>query len=108
MSDLPSLTLRVEPDALPALRAAYGRAADDIGDLLNDVGRRGRLAEPADDISVGMAEHYNHEVMDGAYSTYTALRRYEQELRKVVDTLKRREDDYRRNEDAVADEWRRS
>ncbi len=103
-----TLTLRTEPHALPALRAAYERAAVDLIDLLATIRRRGRLPEPwaADDISIAMTEHYNREVMDGPHSTYAALRAYEQELLTIVDTLKRMEDDYRNTEQAVADQWK--
>ncbi|WP_219412949.1 hypothetical protein [Pseudonocardia nigra] len=109
MSDRPSLTLRIEAHALPILRAAYERALQDFRPLLMDARNRGRLPEPwaADDISIAMTEHYNHEVMDGAYSAYEALRLYEQELIKVVDSLKRMEDDYVYTQDVVADQWGR-
>ncbi|WP_219416302.1 hypothetical protein [Pseudonocardia nigra] len=108
MPDHPSLALRIEPRTLPALRAAYEEAALGVKAVVNEVRRRGRLPGPwaADEISVAMAEHYNHEIMDGAYSTLVALERYEQELTSVVDTLKRMEVEYRRTESENSERWR--
>ena len=103
----PTAVLRVEPHMLPGLILAYRRAAEDMRALLEDVRRRGRIEVPwtQDPVSVAMAEHYNEVVMDGEYSTYAALRQYEQELLHIVTTLTQMDTDYRRTEDATASQF---
>jgi len=103
----PTAVLRVEPHMLPGLIAAYRRAAEEMGTLLEDVSRRGRIEVPwtQDPVSVAMTEHYNHVVMDGEYSTYAALRQYEQELLHIVEALTQMDTDYRRTEDATASQF---
>lgn len=110
MSNRPTVTLRLEPHMLPGLVVAYGRAADEMRLLVADVKNQGRIEQPwtSDPVSVAMAEHYNDVVMDGAHSTYAALRQYMQELVDIRDTLKAMEADCRRTEGENAELWGRA
>ena len=108
MPDRPIANLRVEPHMIPALTAAYDRAALDVTTLLDDISRRGRIPEPytPDVISVAMAEHYNDTIMDSPHSAYAALRHYERELLNIRDTLRRMASTYDSTEDINTRLWR--
>jgi hypothetical protein len=95
--------LRVEPERLDSLIAAYELAADRIAVIISKVALQGRLPEPwtHDKVSVEMAAHYNDQVYDGEFSTYNALRRYEIELRAAGRTLRQIVADYRNTEEAA-------
>lgn len=109
MPDRPTAGMRLEPDMLPGLIAAYDQAALDMMNLLMSVRDRLRLPEPwtPDVVSTAMFDHYNHEVVDSDHSTYAALRRYEQELRNIGRNLRQMQADYQRTEDDIAAHSRR-
>lgn len=100
MPDYPPVSLRVGGQSLPAMRAAYEAALDDLGVQLRRLGDVGRLAGPwlGDPVSRETFEFYNARVMDAPDGPYSALLAYEAELMRVRDQLVAMEADYRRTE----------
>ena len=96
--------LRLDPDVLPRVAAAYERAALQVGAILNGMHRSGRIpAWTEDPISIAMAQHYNEVVFgtdagSSPYSTYGAIRTYRDELLAARETLLRIHADYLSNE----------
>lgn len=111
MIDRPaSATLRITPDAIPAVRAAFEEAALEVGRQAVRLQREGLLREPwlGDETSFDVYNHYNRYVMQADDGPYAVLVAYEQELLQVRDTLVRMEDDYRRTEGDNAALWGRA
>lgn len=96
--------LRVEPQAIPELRAAFERALMTLERPVADLGRFGRIngAWMGDPKSAEVVAFYNDHVMDAPDGQYEALLRYQQELTRVRDQLKLLEAEYQRTEDANA------
>jgi hypothetical protein len=110
MSDRPpSVSLRLQPAAIPAIRAAFEEAIASLRCQLNRLRDEGYLREPwlGDEISAEVASFYNRRVMDSSDGPYAALVAYEAELLNVRDTLKRMEDEYRRTEGDNTQLWGR-
>jgi hypothetical protein len=93
-------TLRVEPEKLKRIIAAYENAANRVYRILDDLHRRGRIQAPwtADRVSVEMTAHYNAQVFEGDYCTFAAVKRYESELRAVARNLRATLDSYEETE----------
>lgn len=111
MSNRPlPVTLRVEPHAIPAVRAAFDEALGELDRQLRRLRAEGYLGEPwlGDEVSREVRDFYNQHVMDAADGPYAALVAYEKELLHVRDTLQRMEDDYRRTEGDNAELWGRA
>ena len=103
-------TLRIEPRAIPAIRAAYEDAAAEVGQLLTRLSRDGYLGEPwlGDEVSLAVRDFYNRHVMDSPTGPYAALVAYHAELVKIRDTLLATEQEYRRAEGDNAELWGRA
>jgi uncharacterized protein YukE len=101
--------LRVQPEAIPALRAEFKAAAEQVDATLKDLRRRGYLPAPwlGDEVSAEVVDHYNRRAMDDPDSAYQTLVRYQEELMRVHDTLAQMEADYRRTEGDNAALWGR-
>jgi hypothetical protein len=109
MPDQPTAVLRVEPHAIPALRAAYARALDDLRPLIRQIESQAYISEPwmGDPISIAVMQLYNGRFATGDNSPRAQLLRYEAELRNVVDSLTHMEAEYRRTEGDNAELWGR-
>jgi hypothetical protein len=103
------VALRVEPQAIPAIRLAFDDALADLSEQLRRVRNEGYLGEPwlGDEISLEVRDFYNRHVMDSTDGPYAALVAYEAELLRVRDTLQQMEDEYRRTEGDNAELWGR-
>jgi hypothetical protein len=100
MADRQQTVLRVQPQAIPALRAAFGVARDQVDAALIELSRRGYISAPwlGDETSSGVAGHYTMRAMEAPDSSYQSLTAYRAELERVHDTLQQMEYDYRRGE----------
>ena len=94
------VALRVEPQAIPAIRSAFDDALADLSEQLRRVRNEGYLGEP-------WLGDENRHVMDSTDGPYAALVAYEAELLRVRDTLQQMEDEYRRTEGDNAELWGR-
>jgi hypothetical protein len=106
----PPVTLRLEPHAIPAVRAAFDEAIEELTSQLARMQRTAYIREPwlGDRVSAQVAEHYNRTVMDSRDGPYAALRAFETELRKVRNNLKLLEGHYRRTEGDEVARWGRT
>jgi hypothetical protein len=106
----PPVTLRLEPHAIPAMRAALDESLTDMTAHVVRLGRDGYIAEPwlGDPVSAAVLERYHARVMDAPDGPYAALVAYEAELVKVRDTLVLLEEHYRRTEGENAERWGRA
>lgn len=93
--------LRVEPEAIPHLRAAFEKALAILAKPIRDLGEVGRIqgAWMGDPKSQEVADLYNARVMEASDGQYQALLRYQEQLTQVRDQLDRMEQQYRRAED---------
>lgn len=109
MTDYPPATLRLSPQALPAMRAAYDRALEELGPELRRLGEVGHMQGPwlGDPVSAQTYEFYNARVMGAPDGPYAALLAYEQELVRVRDRIADMEADYRRTEGDNVELWGR-
>src|ERR1700754_3951685 len=106
---LPPVTLRLEPHAIPAVRAAFEEVLAELGYQLVRLRRAGFIPEPwlGDPVSAKVVDYYHQRVMEAADGPFAALRAYEVELLKVRDNLQILEDHYRRTEGENAALWGR-
>lgn len=97
--------LRVQPQAIPELRAAFERALAMLVPAIRDLGRYGWIdgAWMGDPKSVEVAELYNERVMKATDGPYQALVLYQGELTRIVDQLYVMEQEYQRTEQGNAD-----
>ncbi len=101
--------LRIQPSAIPTVRAAFEEAAVDASRLLDKLRHDGYLGEPwlGDEMSREVQDFYNRQVMDSAHGPYAALVAYHAELVSVRDTLLQTEQEYRRTEGENSALWGR-
>ena len=101
--------LRLQPHMIPALRAEFRSAVDEISSALTNLKRNAYLAAPwlGDEVSGEVAAHYTTRALDGPASSYQSLLAYRDELTRIHDTLQQMEDDYRRTEGDNAARWGR-
>lgn len=101
--------LRIQPQMITALRAAFSVARDQLNDALLDLGRRGYMSAPwlGDEASSEVAAHYRLRAMDAPDSSYRSLVAYRSELDRIYDTLQQMETDYHRTEAQAANTVRR-
>jgi hypothetical protein len=111
MPEPPLAVLRVAPHQIPALRAAFGRAAGSLTDELFKLRRDGQIPEPwlGDPVSATVKVMYDAHAMSTAPgSTLAHLTAYRDELLRVHDTLAEMEAGYRRTEGENAALWGRA
>lgn len=101
--------LRVQPHLIPALRAEFRSALEQIHAAIFELNQRGYLSAPwlGDEVSEEVAAYYTERAMDGPGSSYQALVAYRDELARVHDTLQQMENTYRRTEGDNAALWGR-
>ncbi len=99
--------LRLQPHMIPALRAEFRAAVDQVSAALTALKREAYLSAPwlGDEVSDKVAAHYTARAMDGPESSYRSLLAYRDELTRVHDTLQQMEDHYRRTEGDNAERW---
>ncbi len=99
--------LRLQPHMIPALRAEFRAAVDQISTALTALKREAYLPAPwlGDEVSDEVAAHYTARALDGPESSYRSLLAYRDELTRVHDTLQRMEDEYRRIEGDNVERW---
>jgi hypothetical protein len=105
----PPAALRVEPSAIPAVRAALDESLIELSSHLRRLGQEGYIREPwlGDRVSADVAASYNLRVMDAHDGPYAAMVALEAELVKIRDSLQLMEDHYRRTEGENAALWGR-
>jgi hypothetical protein len=105
----PPVTLRVVPQAIPEVRAAFDYAVDTLTYELNQLRQNGYISEPwlGDPMSAMVQQAYNSRVMDAPDGPYHALVRYLGELRRVRDHLVAAEAEYTRTEGSNSELWGR-
>ena len=101
--------LRLEPSAIPALRAALDDSLAELRPHLVRLGQEAYIPEPwlGDPVSAEAASAYNVSVMDAADGPYSAMVALEAELLRIRDSLQLMEDHYRRTEGENAALWGR-
>ncbi len=101
---VPSVTLNVQPEALPAVRAAIEDALTELQAQLLRLNQGGFIPQPwlLDRVSEETRVFYNRTVMEAENGSMSALLAYQTELTMIVDSLKATEDNYSRNEVDVA------
>jgi hypothetical protein len=106
----PPPSLRIEPAAIPAVRAAVDDALAELSPHIRRLRQQGYIPEPwlGDPISAEVASTYNRKVMEAADGPYGAMVALEAELLRIRDTLQALEDDYRRTEGDNAALWGRA
>jgi hypothetical protein len=94
---------------IPALRAAFSEAVDEVHRSIVALNRNGYLPAPwlGDEVSNEVAAHYQLRALEGPNSSHKALVAYHAELRRIHDTLQQMEDHYRRTEGDNAATWGR-
>jgi hypothetical protein len=100
----PPVNLHVQPDALPAVRAAVEDALTELGVQLTQLTRAGFIPQPwlLDRVSEETRVFYNRTVMEAGDGSLSALFAYQTELTRILESLKATEDSYLRNEVDVA------
>ena len=104
----PTDVLRLQPHMIPALRASFSSAVEQVEDALANLGRGGYLSRPwlGDDVSASVAAYYTGRAMDDPDSSYRTLHQYRDELRRIHDTLQQMETAYLRTESRTSDAFR--
>jgi hypothetical protein len=99
-----SVTLHVQPDTLPSVRAAVDETLTELGVHLARLSRAGFIFEPwlGDQVSDETQAHYNTRVMEAPDGPMAALLAYQAELIRIRDTLQVMEDQYLRAEGEIA------
>jgi hypothetical protein len=105
----PPTALRIEPSAIPAVRAALDESLDELAPHIRRLAQDAYIPEPwlGDSTSAAVASHYNSRVMDAADGPYAAMVALEAELLRIRDSLQLLEDHYRRTEGENAALWGR-
>ncbi|HYH30383.1 MAG TPA: hypothetical protein VD903_08360 [Pseudonocardia sp.] len=105
----PPEALRIEPSAIPAIRAALDESLIELTPHLRRLAQEAYIREPwlGDPVSAEVASSYNARVMDAADGPYAAMVALEAELLRIRETLTLLEDHYRRTEGENAALWGR-
>ncbi|OZM79649.1 hypothetical protein [Pseudonocardia sp. MH-G8] len=103
----PSAALRIEPSAIPTVRAAVDDSLAELKQHLVRLRQDAYIREPwlGDPVSAEVATSYNLRVMDAADGPYAAMVALEAELMKIRDSLRLMEDHYRRTDGENAALW---
>lgn len=104
MAEYPAVHLKVTPEAIPQLRAAFDRALAILEPELWQLGQVGHIKGwwLGDPKSQEVVDFYNTHVMDADDGPYQGLLLYKAELIKIRDQLTLMEQEYRRVEDTNA------
>ncbi len=96
MVECPGVHLRVTPQAIPRLRAAFENAVAMLEPEIDELGQYGYLdgAWLGDPKSAEVAAFYNQRVMTDSDGPYQALVLYKNELIRIVDQLDAMELEY--------------
>src|SRR5947209_1726409 len=96
----PPTTFQVQPNTLPAVRAAVEEGLTDLQIQLMRLTNGAFIPEPwmGDPISEDVRVFYNTTVMESPDGSLAALIAYQAELIRIRDSLKATEDLYRRTE----------
>jgi hypothetical protein len=96
----PAGLLRVELDAISAVRAAFEEALTELRPQLLLLQDEAMIPEPwlGDATSAEVASHYQQRVIEAAEGPLAAMRAYELELIRILDSLKAIEDGYLRSD----------
>jgi hypothetical protein len=99
---------RVEPQRLTAVREAYDKALNELGQQLDGLLDAGFVRTPwlGDDVSEAVRVHYNGAVMESPLGAYQAMRKYEIELKAVRDQFAEMERAYLAGESTNVDRAR--
>jgi alkylhydroperoxidase family enzyme len=102
--------LRIEPSAIPAVRAAFDASLAELKSQLVRLRQEGYISQPwlGDPVSAEAVTAYNGRVMDAPNGSYAAMVAYEAELLRIRDSLQAMEDHYRRTEGENAALWGRA
>ena len=78
MSSAQQDILRLQPHMIPALRATFGTATDQVDLALQKLRQMGPVHEPwlGDEVSAAVASHYAGRALDDPDSSYQALVAY--------------------------------
>ena len=97
--------LRLAPQAIPAVRAAFDRAVALLEPELAKLGQVGVIEQAwlGDPVSEKVRVFYNERVMEAEDGPYEALLLYQKELMRVRDQLKVMEQEYQRAETENSD-----
>jgi hypothetical protein len=109
-TDYPPAVLRVDPSAIPAVRAALNETVEELDEHLGYLGRDGYIQEPwlGDPESARVAAFYNERVMSAPDGPFHALLTYRDQLASARDQLAATEAEYRRTEGDNAALWGRA
>jgi hypothetical protein len=105
---MPSLNppeqLRLELQAIPAVRAAVDDALAELSSQLLRLRHQAIIPEPwlGDPTSASVLAHYQQRVVEAADGPLAAMRAYEAELVRIRDTLQVMEDQYLRADGEIA------
>ena len=105
----PPAALRIEPSAIPSVRAAFDESLIELTPHIRRLRQEAYIPEPwlGDPVSAEAATAYNASVMDAADGPYAAMVALEAELLRIRDSLQVMEDHYRLTEGENAALWGR-
>jgi hypothetical protein len=100
----PAGSLHVQPDAIPAVRAAFEEALSELTPHLQRLQQEAAIPEPwlGDITSAEVATHYTERVIKADQGPLRAMLEYEAELTRILESLKATEDSYLRGEGEIA------
>jgi hypothetical protein len=100
--------LHVQPEAIPAVRAAFEDALTELRPHLLRLQQEAVIDEAwlGDDTSAAVVAHYDDRVISGPEGPLTAMRQYEQELTRILESLKAIESSYPQVDDVNAGGFR--
>ena len=104
----PAGLLHVQPEAIPAVRAAFEEGVAQVRSHLVLLQDEALIRQPwlGDDTSAAVVAHYDQRVIQDGEGPLAAMRQYEQELIRILDSLKAIESSYPRVDDANAGGFR--
>ncbi|TWF74777.1 hypothetical protein FHX44_11659 [Pseudonocardia hierapolitana] len=92
--------LRLEPQAIPTVRAAVEEGLAELGTQLVRLRQQAIIPQPwmGDLTSEFVRNEYQQRVIEAVDGPLAAIRGFEAELTRILDSLKAMEDHYRRTE----------
>lgn len=104
----PAGLLHVQLDAIPAVRAAFEEGLAELTPHLVLLQDEALIRQPwlGDDTSADVVAHYDQRVIKDAQGPLAAMRQYEQELLRILDSVKAIEASYPQIDDANAGGFR--